>query len=64
MHHVIAAACQTGSWQQKWQCGLHNNVNVGASFADAGAKFVPVLIGIVIGLMLIAALRRKPASSS
>jgi hypothetical protein len=65
MQNVLAAACQTGTWQQKWDCGMHNNVNVGAATAHAAASFVPVLAVILVVLAVIAMARRsgRPASS-
>ena len=59
MNHVLAAACSTGSWQQKWSCGWHQP-NTAA--AHAGYTFTHsvlwVLIGVAIGLFIIVRGRR------
>lgn len=56
MIHVIAAACSTGSWQQKWSCGWHqpNTAAYKAGFAFGHSAGLWVLIGIVVGLVIIA----------
>jgi hypothetical protein len=58
MHpNVIAAACQTGNWQQKWNCGWHQSTT-GAANAGyfAGHNVAPwaILAGIIIGLLWVA----------
>jgi len=60
MNHVLAAACNTGSWQQKWSCGWHQPPST--AVAHAGLAFghsAPwVLIGAIIGLIIIVRGRR------
>ena len=64
--HIIAAACNTGSIQQKWNCGWKqpttNAANVGAF---AGHNVVPALVGLLLVVLIIALLtrRRSPATS-
>ena len=54
MHNVIAAACSTGTWQQKWDCGWRQPTT-GAAKAGyfAGHDVAPVLIGLLIVAMII-----------
>jgi hypothetical protein len=66
MHHVIAASCNTGSFQQKWNCGW-NAPTTTAAHAGAAAT-APVLIGLVILAALLVAWAsrgrsRTPATS-
>jgi len=60
MNHALAAACDTGSWQQKWSCGWHQPPST--AVAHAGYTFghsgMWVLIGVIIGLMIIVRGRR------
>jgi len=68
MSHVIAAACSAGSWTQRWDCGW-KQPTTGAANAGyfAGHNVMPVLIGLVIVLAIIALARssrsRRPAAS-
>jgi len=60
MNHVLAAACNTGSWQQKWSCAWHQPpstmaANTGFLF---GHSILPWLAGIIIGLIIIMRIRR------
>ena len=70
MHHVLAvlAACQTGNWQQKWNCGWHQPTTVAANAGYfAGHNVAPwaVLVGIVVGVIWLASRSRSgsPAPS-
>jgi len=62
VEHVIAAACQTGNWQQKLACGWHQPTT-GAANAGyyAGHNALPwvILAGIVIGIVLLAGRSRS-----
>lgn len=60
MHAVIAAACDTGNWQQKWDCGWHQPTT-GAAQAGyfAGHNVVPALVGLLIVVALIIAVSRS-----
>lgn len=65
MHpHIIAAACNTGTFQQKWNCGMHSQ-NVGL---DSGGHFLagaPVVVAIIlIVLFLLALVRRREAATN
>lgn len=69
MHpHIIAAACSSGTWQQKWNCGWHQSTT-GAANAGyfAGHSVAPWLIGALIGLFIIFLISRSrsrtPATS-
>ena len=66
MNHVLAAACSTGSWQQKWSCGWHQPPS--SAWSNAGYTFghsaLWVLIGAVIGLMIIARGRRAAVAAA
>jgi hypothetical protein len=62
MHHYLAAAaanCNTGSWQQKWNCGW-NQPATGAANAGAfaGHNVLPALILLAV-IILAARLVRK-----
>lgn len=66
MEHVITAACNTGTWQQKWNCGTHAQ-NVGW---DSGGHFVQgavpiVVVGLIIFILIALARSRSgsPAAS-
>ena len=52
-----AANCTTGTWQQQWNCGLHNNVNVGAGLAHTASTF-PLVALLVVGVLAMLALAR------
>jgi hypothetical protein len=59
--------CSTGSWTQKWQCGLHEPVSPAVSHAGytVGHTGAPVVLGlIVLVLIWIAATRRKSPATS
>jgi hypothetical protein len=60
MNHALAAACNTGTWQQKWSCGWHQPPS--AAVAHAGFVFghsiLPWLIGAAIGLIIVIRGRR------
>ena len=60
MNHVLAAACNTGSWQQKWSCGWHQPPSTAVAHAcyTFGHSVMWVLIGAVIGLIIIVRGRR------
>ena len=68
MHNVIAGACQTGSWQQKWDCGWHQPTT-GAANAGyfAGHNVAPALIALVFLVAIVIAAARtrsgRPAAS-
>ena len=59
MNHILAA-CDTGSWQQKWSCGWHQPPSTAVAHAGYtfGHSALWVLIGAVIGLMIIVRGRR------
>lgn len=60
MIHVIAASCDTGSWQQKWSCGWHQPPSQAAVSAGyfAGHNLAPIVIGLfILWLVVKAALR-------
>ncbi|HTQ88405.1 MAG TPA: hypothetical protein VMK84_02825 [Streptosporangiaceae bacterium] len=65
MVHVIAAACQTGNWQQKAACGMHGNSNVPitATFAQTLPSFMPVLAIVLVVLFIVAVTRRGRSGS-
>ena len=60
MNHVLAAACDTGSWQQKWSCGWHQPPSTAVAHAGYtfGHSVLWVLIGAAIGLIIIVRGRR------
>ena len=66
---LLAAACNTGTAWQKYICA-HPDMNTPAGHAGfvTGQAMGPLLIGLVIGLIVIALMRRgrsrKPATSS
>ena len=68
MNHVIAAACSTGSWQQRWDCGW-KQPTTGAANAGyfAGHSVMPALIVLLIIVAIIAlagkSRSRRPAAS-
>ena len=57
---AAAANCTTGSWQQKWDCGW-NQPTTGAAHAGyfTGHNVVPVLVGLVIVLLAVRAVRKR-----
>lgn len=61
MIHVIAASCNTGSWQQKWNCGWHQPVNSTATHIGyaAGHNLAPIVIGLLILWVILKAARRR-----
>jgi len=63
MNHVLAA-CDTGSWQQKWSCGWHQPPSTAVAHAGYtfGHSILPWLAGIIIGLIIIARLRGRRAA--
>jgi hypothetical protein len=61
VQNVTAAACTTGSWAQKWKCGWDQPVNTTAAShaGSAVGKAAPIIIGIIIVLLLLAAWNRS-----
>ena len=63
MHPLtLAAACSTGTWQQKWDCGLNGHANIPGAAAHAAATFPPLLACVLIVLVLIGLARRRSAT--
>ena len=62
------APCSTGSWTQKWDCGLHQPASPAVSHAGfaVGHTGTPIVLGLIVLVIIwIAATRRKnPATSS
>ena len=50
MIRVIAASCNTGSWQQKWSCGWHQPANAGIAHAGyvVGRNAVWFVVAVIV----------------
>jgi len=65
--HLAAAAvnCNTGTWQQKWNCGWNNH---GTAAYRAGYEFghniVPVLAVLAVVIFLVRAAKKRGKSRS
>jgi hypothetical protein len=63
MHTYLAAAaanCNTGSWQQKWQCGW-NQPTTGAANAGnfTGHNVLPGLIVLIVIVLVVMAAKKS-----
>lgn len=58
------AACNTGSWQQRWDCGWNQPTTTAANAGYlTGHTAAPVLLGLLIVVLIIAIARRRRSSS-
>lgn len=67
MHHVIAAACTTGSTLQKWKCGWNQPTTTAANAGYfAGHSIAPwaIILGVVIGVIWLASRSRSRAPAT
>jgi hypothetical protein len=68
-HNYAAAAaagnCNTGTWQQKWQCGW-NQPTTGAANAGAfaGHNVLPWLLVLVIVILAVRAVKKRKRDGS
>ena len=68
MHHYLAAAaanCNTGSWQQKWNCGWNQPTTAAsnAGFAS-GHNIAPWLIAAVVLFLVLKAVKGRSTARS
>lgn len=66
MSIASAPNCNVGSWTQKWECGLHQPVSPAVTHAGyaTGHTGLPLIIGLLIGLIIIAMIRKGSGRSA
>lgn len=65
MQLATPAPCSTGSWTQKWECGLHEPANTSLTHAGyATGKAAPIVIGIIVVLLFLAYVSRSRKRSA
>ena len=65
MQLATPAPCSTGSWTQKWNCGLHQPVSPAVTHAGyAAGKAMPIVIGIIVIALILAAMSRSRSRSA